>query len=79
MKAFQWFIPMLLFTVASSQSFTNPDPRDTQYLIIVADLSHPELLSSGTIYLSINGQEYKKERVPGSEVEGNYLKAIFPG
>ena len=72
MKAFKWFIPMLLLTAATSQSFTNPDPRDTHYLIIVADLSHPGFLSTGTIYLSINGQEYRKERVPSSEVEGKY-------
>lgn len=73
MKATKLILLMLIMAFWAVRAVPADDePGDTQYLIIVAELSEAGRLNSGQFYISVNGYEYRKEKVSRSEVEGDY-------
>lgn len=73
MKATKLLFLLLIMTPSTTMALpSSDDPGDTQYLIIVAELSEAERLNSGHIYISINGYEYRKKKISRGEVAGDY-------
>jgi len=72
MRPFQLLMAIITLFLTGPHVSAEPAADDTQYLIMVADLTHPEILNSGKIYISINGEEYREERAPYKQAKGNY-------
>ena len=72
MKPLKLFLSLIIFMMWVPDLSAEPPAEDTQYLIIVADMTRPAFLSTGKIYISIDGQQYIEEKVPSKEVKGRY-------
>lgn len=72
MKPYQLLLAGIMLMALIPDAPAQPPTTDTQYLIIVADMDRPALLSSGRIYISVDGQQYIEEKVPASEVKNKY-------
>jgi hypothetical protein len=65
---------LLLFTMILMSGFIQAqEKKDTpEYLIMVADIEHPEVLGSSKVYISINGQEYIEKKFGNKDTEGKF-------
>lgn len=48
------------------------DIPNTEYMIIVTDIGHSELLEKSKIYISINGKKYLEKKISKKATEGKY-------
>ncbi|GEM_PF-1518418 len=72
MKWIQVVVLMGLIFLMVPHSATSQKKMAPQYLTIVADISKPTFLSSSSIYVSVNGEQYRQEKINASQVKGKY-------
>ena len=58
---------MMVFTVQAQKDKSTPE-----YLIMVADIEHPEILGSSKVYISIDGKDYIEKSFGNKDTEGKF-------
>jgi hypothetical protein len=71
-KKMTLFLLVFLVFLASIPTYSQDESQTPQYMVIVADIEHPEVLGSSKIYISVDGEKYIEKKFNNPDTEGKF-------
>ncbi len=66
------FLMVLAAFFVSGQLYSQDTSKMPQYLVMVADIEHPEVLGSSKIYISVDGEQYIEKKYRNPDTDGKF-------